>query len=124
MGHPYGAEGLGLLEPDPRQSEATEHRHARRAAFWLRMHGATLGGIPGAGSAKSRRRDQEQRDWRGTFAFRAEHDAAVVQLFNARQPVIYEGLVDGERRTLEVRLTSYTLQAGLAFFEGSETPRD
>ena len=86
------------------------------------MQPATLGDIPGAGQASSRRRDRGRQDWRGTFAFGAEHDAAVEQLLEARQPVIFEGMVDGERRKLEVRVTSLTRRAGLAFFEGSGEP--
>jgi hypothetical protein len=86
------------------------------------MHPATLGGIPGAGSAKSRRRNQRQQTWRGTFTFRPEHDGAVVELFESHRSVRFEGFVDGERRRIEVRLTSYMLQAGLAFFEGMGEP--
>lgn len=121
MGPFHATEGVAVTA-EPTSLEALERRYARRAAVWLSMDSATLGGIPGAGSAKSRRRSQEQQDWRGTFAFRAEHDHAIVKLFDARRPIVYEGLVDGEVRKLEVRLTSFALQAGLAFFEGSGEP--
>ena len=111
-----------MAEAGAAGAEALERRYARRVAVWLSMDWATLGAIPGAGSAKSRRRNRDQQDWRGTFAFRRQHDQAVVDLFEARKPVVFEGLVDGELRKLEVRITSFTLRAGLAFFEGSGEP--
>ena len=86
------------------------------------MQPATLGGIPGAAFAKSRRRDQWQQDWRGTFAFRAEHEHAVRNLVRDGEPVVYDGTIDGEPRRVEVRVLSSIPVAGMAFFEGSGEP--
>ena len=83
------------------------------------MQPATLGGIPGAGAARSRRRDQQREDWRGTFAFRAEHEPAVAALVREGRPVVYEGVVDGEPRRVRVVVLSLVPTAGTAFFEGS-----
>ena len=101
---------------------ALERRHARRATVWLSMQPADLGGIPGAGAARSRRRDVKQLDCRGTFAFRAEHEGAIAALVRSGRPVMYRGAVDGEHRSLEVRVLSVVPMAGIAFFEGSGEP--
>lgn len=116
---------MGRPQRDPAAqagAEAPDHRFARRAAVWLSMQPATLGGIPGAAFAKSRRRDQRQQDWRGTFAFRAEHEQAVCDLIRDGRPVVYEGAIDGEHRSVEVRVLSSVPVAGMAFFEGSGEP--
>jgi hypothetical protein len=86
------------------------------------MQLATLGGIPGAGTAKSRRRDQRQQDWRGEFTFRAEHEDAVAALLQDGRPVLYDGVVDGEQRSIEVRVLSVVPAAGMVFFEGTGEP--
>ena len=86
------------------------------------MQPATLGNIPGAGAAKSRRRDRLQQDWRGTFAFRAEHEDSVAALVRDGRPVVYDGVVDGELRSIAVTVLSIIPVAGMAFFEGSGEP--
>lgn len=86
------------------------------------MNRATLGGLPGAGEAKSRRRNESRLEWRGTFVFPAEHESAVVELEESRRPVVFDGLMDGERSKIEVRVTFVMPEAGMAYFEGAGEP--
>lgn len=88
------------------------------------MDKATLGDIPGAGEVRIRRRSETAREFRGVFAFRREHEATLVELLAARTELEYEGLIDGGRRRLNVRLTDISLETGLAYFQGLGEPYD
>jgi hypothetical protein len=83
------------------------------------MEASTLGGVPGAGEARSRRQPGGLREYRGAFAFHAEHEPAIVQLLESGDLVEYEGPVDGQRRRLKARLTDLSLTTGMAYFQGS-----
>jgi len=84
------------------------------------MGPATLGGVPGAGDARSRGgRDQKRREWRGTFFFDVQHEAAIEKLAAARAKVPYEGPIDGKPQKVSVTILSYTAGTGAASFEGS-----
>jgi hypothetical protein len=82
------------------------------------MYAAHLGGVPGVADVRSRRRTPSTSDYRGIFAFRPEHENEMVRLFDARQPVDFEGVVDDEPRRLTVTLVSVDPVSGIAFFEG------
>jgi hypothetical protein len=82
------------------------------------MYAARLGGVPGVADVRSRRRTPSSLDCRGIFAFRPEHEDEMVQLFEARQPVEFEGVVDDEPRRLMVTLITVDQVSGIAFFEG------
>ena len=86
------------------------------------MDKATLGDVPGAGEVRIRRRSESAREFRGVFAFRREHEATLVELLAARMELEYEGLIDGERQRLIVRLTDLSLETGLAYFQGLGEP--
>ena len=86
------------------------------------MDRARLGGIDGAGEVRARRRSETAREYRGVFAFPREHEAELVELLAARAVVEYEGLIDGARRLLKVRVTDLALQDGIAAFQGVGEP--
>ncbi len=86
------------------------------------MEPATLDGIPGAGQVRSRRRPEGSREHRGVFAFRRGHEARLVEILAARQPVEYVGTMDGRRVRLRVRLTDMSLARGLVAFQGLGEP--
>jgi hypothetical protein len=86
------------------------------------MQPATLGGVRGAGEVWSRRPAEGQAEWRGTFGFKEADEEAMVALEAARTLIAYEGLFDGERRRIEVRVTAVMRGLGLAFFEGTGEP--
>lgn len=86
------------------------------------MDKATLGDVPGAGEVRIRRRSESAREFRGVFAFRREHEKTVVELLAARRELEYEGLIDGERQRLTVRLTDLSIETGLAYFQGLGEP--
>ena len=88
------------------------------------MHPSRLDGIRGAGEIRSRRRSEVEVEFRGVFAFRKEHEATLVELLASRKPVEFEGVIDGERRLLQVRLTDIALVTGLAYFQGLGEPYD
>jgi hypothetical protein len=88
------------------------------------MERATLGGVPGASEVRSRRRSETHVEYRGAFAFRREHEAAIVQLLESREPVEYRGLVEGDRRRMKVIVTDLAPEAGLAYFQAVGEPYD
>ena len=81
------------------------------------MHGAKLGGIPGAGDVRSRRGFEGVREYRGTFVSRRENDEALRRLMETRERVEFEGLVDGERKTLRVIVTDVSPETAMVFFQ-------
>ena len=82
---------------------------------------ATLGGVSGVAMVWIRRGAGEATH-RGSFWFRAEQDAQVRGLLEARKSVEFTGWIDGERRHLTTRLTSADSGSGLAMFEGAGEP--
>lgn len=86
------------------------------------MNRAALDDIAGAGEVRVRRRNETEREYRGVFAFAREHEARLVELLGAREPVEYQGLIDGEPRRLRVRLTDLSLTSGMAYFQGLGEP--
>ena len=83
------------------------------------MYAARLGSVTGVADVRSRRRNATTSDYRGIFAFRAQHESEMLSLFEARQPVEFEGALDGEPGRLMVTLLSLDPVSGIAFFEGS-----
>ena len=83
------------------------------------VYSARLGGVPGVADVRSRRRSASTSDYRGIFAFRSVHENEMLSLFEARRPVEFEGMVDGEPRRLMVTLMTLDPVSGIAFFEGS-----
>jgi hypothetical protein len=53
--------------------------------------------------------------------FREEDERRMVELVEARGPVRYEAVLDGERKTLNVRVVGVSPH-GFAFFEGCGEP--
>jgi len=88
------------------------------------MYAARLGGISGVADVRSRRRSPTISEYRGLFAFRSEHENDMLSLFEARRPVEFEGVVDGEKLRLTVTLISLDPVSGIAFFEGSGESAD
>lgn len=86
------------------------------------MQDATLGGIPGAADVRSRLVTESVRQHQGTFAFLSKHAAAVMQLYDLRDPVEFGGLIDGQHGYLSVVLTHISLEGGMVFFSGSGEP--
>lgn len=86
------------------------------------MQQATLAGIRGAGAARSRLRTETVREYRGTFAFARMDEAAFLELLAARKEVEFEGMIDGERKSLKVMLTDVSLVTGMAYFQGLGEP--
>lgn len=84
------------------------------------MHPATLAGIPGAAELRSRRRNELTREFRGTFAFRKQHEAELIRIYESRERVAFEGPFEGGRTRLEVILTDLELEIGFVFFQGEE----
>lgn len=84
------------------------------------MHPATLAGIPGAAEVRSRRRNELTREYRGTFAFRKQHEADFVRIYESRERVTFEGRFEGERTKLDVVVTDLQLEIGFVFFQGEE----
>lgn len=87
------------------------------------MEQATLDGLPGAGTVRSRRRSEASREYRGVFAFRRGHEAAVVEALALRKVVEYDGIIDGRRARLRVRLTDMDPGQGLVAFQGVGEPQ-
>ena len=83
------------------------------------MYAARLGGVTGVADVRSRRRNATTLDYRGIFAFRAQHESEMRSLFEARQSVEFEGVVEGEQHRLMVTLLTLDAVSGIAFFEGS-----
>jgi hypothetical protein len=83
------------------------------------MYAARLGGVTGVADLRARRRSPSTFDCRGVFAFRPQHENEMLRLFGARQPVEFEGVVEGEPTRLMVTLVSLDSVSGVAFFEGS-----
>ena len=88
------------------------------------MHPSRLDGIHGAGEVRCRRRSETTLEFRGVFAFRKEHEAALVDLLASQKAVEFAGIINGERRLLQVRLTDMSLVTGLAYFQGLGDPYD
>lgn len=84
------------------------------------MQPATLAGIPGAAEVRSRRRSELTREYRGTFAFRKQHEAAIIRIYQERERVEFEGPLEGGRTRLAVVLTDVELEIGFVFFQGEE----
>lgn len=83
------------------------------------MGPATLGGVSGAGEIISRPRSRLIREYRGTFFFGSRDEAALTAMCRHREQVEFEGTIDGENKTMSVRLTSVLPGTGMAFFEGA-----
>jgi hypothetical protein len=77
---------------------------------------AILGEVHGSAELYHRRRGPTEREWRGTFAFRAEDEAVVADLADARGTVPLHTLIDGRPARLDVFVTTITPD-GLAYFE-------
>lgn len=88
------------------------------------MDRAALDDIVGAGEVRARRRNETEREYRGVFAFPREHETRLVELLAAREPVEYQGMIDGEPRRLRVRLTDLSVTSGMAYFQGLGEPYD
>ena len=88
------------------------------------MQPATLAGIPGAAEVRSRRRSELTREYRGTFAFRKQHEPAIVRLYESRERVEFEGRFDGVRTRLDVVVTDVELEIGFVFFQGEEAVQE
>lgn len=88
------------------------------------MDRAALDDIVGAGEVRVRRRNETECEYRGVFAFALEHEARLVELLAAREPVEYQGMIDGEPRRLRVRLTDLSVTSGMAYFQGLGEPYD
>lgn len=86
------------------------------------MDEATLNGIRGAGEVRIRRRSETEREYRGVFAFPREHEAALMKLLASRDVVEYEGIIDGRRQRLKVRVTDLARASGIAAFQGLVEP--
>ena len=86
------------------------------------MQRATVGGIPGAADIRSRVLNGSTRQYQGAFAFFAEDQAAITELYEAGTRVELEGLIDGEMGRLPVFLTYLSLDAGIVYFAGSGEP--
>jgi len=86
------------------------------------MQPATLGGVPGAGEVRWRRRTDSDLEYRGTFAFRRQHEPAIIELCNSRLEVEYEGAIGDASRKLRVVLTDLSLERGIAYFQGVGEP--
>ena len=79
------------------------------------LHKATLGGVQGAADLQYRARTPDQRDWRGTFVFRANDEETIARLID-HGPTVFETSFEGETCRLSVMVRSFT-PTGLAFFE-------
>lgn len=86
------------------------------------MQPATLGGLPGAGELRSRRRSEASREYRGVFAFKREHESTFLEWVSSREAIEYAGVIDEERRCLKVKLTDLSRTSGMAYFEGLGEP--
>jgi len=86
------------------------------------MQAATLGGVSGAGEVWGQKQDGKRSVWRGTFGFKEADEAAMLAFEAGRTTIVYEGFFEGERRRIDVRVTSVTRGLGMAFFEGSGEP--
>jgi hypothetical protein len=87
-----------------------------------RVNKATLAGVHGAGEVHSRRASEDRREYRGTFAFRAEDTPAFARLVDSGEIVEYVGQVDRERDGLHVLVTDVSLDQGIAYFMGKGEP--
>jgi hypothetical protein len=87
-----------------------------------RVNKATLGGVHGAGEVHARRASEDRREYRGSFAFRAEDTPAFARLLDSGEIVEYVGLVDRERNGLHVLVTDVSLDRGIAYFMGKGEP--
>ena len=86
------------------------------------MKPATLAGVNGAGEVHSRRVSESRLEYRGVFAFRAEHTAEVVRLLDSGEVVEYEGPIGDENMRLQVVVTDVSIETGLAYFAGRGEP--
>lgn len=86
------------------------------------MNRATLGGVLGAGEVHSRRVSESTREYRGTFAFRAQDTPAIARLFDSGEVVEYEGPIDDEHKRLPVVVTDVSFGRGIAYFMGKGEP--
>ena len=82
------------------------------------MQKATLGGVEGVADVRYRYRTEFDREWRGTFVFRAEDEPAIARLADGGL-VPFEMATEGERQSLTVKIVSVTSE-GYAFFEAVE----
>ena len=86
------------------------------------VHDATMGGVPGAAMARCVERSPSAREWRGIFLFKPEHQTSIARLADVPRSTVFEGVIDGHVRKLDVALTGCALDAGLAFFEAEGEP--
>jgi hypothetical protein len=68
------------------------------------------------------RRNSDGPEHRGSFWFRSDQDAEILQLLNAGVPVELVGWVTGEWRHLATKLVSVDPHTGIAVFEGPGEP--
>ena len=81
-----------------------------------------MGGVRGSADLNFRYRSRGVREWRGTFAFHLDDEPRIARLTETRIPVIFEGLIDGEAKRLEVMVTDMQPEQGLAHFEALGEP--
>ena len=107
---------------DQSTADATKPRWSKPPRAEPQVYDATMGGVPGAAMARSVQGSPSAREWRGIFLFEPEHQTSIARLADVPRSTVFEGVIDGRVRKLDVALTGCALDAGLAFFEAEGEP--